>query len=249
MTNLAVYGPAPVGAEVPWKGITARWSALGLSEQPYLYGEVRLAGREIDNLLVLQPVVLFSRRPPEAEGLFRKPTQLTVGIDLKGLDATKTIGSHLILLKDLEGTPTLIYGAATKGLASGWSAMPKPPGEPSKGSNDLEAGPFTAAVTFTSSSDGTLFGKTLSSTLKAQKDDLAKALTPETQAQKDAEHQKAIAAAFDAVGVVLDAQAALDKATDATRPRLALALQKAQYLANLQLQAAGLAPRYNVSGP
>lgn len=243
------YGPAPSGSEPAWKRLAARWSALGLSEAPHLYGEIRIVGREADNLILLQPVVLFARRLPEAEGLFRKPTRLAIGIDLRGIGADTNLASQIIELPEVASGPILIRQNATRGLASGWAVLPAPPREPSKSSKDVEAGAFTAFVSFTSASDGTLFGKTVASTFKAQKDELTTVLTPQSKAQKAEEQQRAIAAAFDAVAAVLDAQVALDTATEATKPRLALDLQKAQYIANLRLQAAGLPPRYAVNGP
>lgn len=243
------FGPTPSGSEQAWQRLGGRWSTLGFSEVPYLYGEIRLVSREADNLMLLQPVVLFARHPPEAQGFFRKPTRLAVGIDLKALGADANLASQLIELPEVASSPILIRQNATIGLASAWTVLPTPPKEPPKSSKDVEAGAFTAFVTFTSASDGTLFGKVLTSTFKAQKDELTAALTPQSKMQRADEQQKAIASAFDAVAAVLDAQAELDKATDQTKPRLALDLQKAQYIANLKLQAAGLPARYSVSGP
>ena len=242
------YGVGPVGAEVPWKKINTRWAKLGFAEQPYLYGEVRVTPRTSDNLIVLQPVVLFARRPPEALGFMRKSTRLAIALDLKALGADTNLATQLIELPDVAEGPILIRGGtATKGLASGWASLPVPPKDNPK--KESGASPFTALVTFTSSSDGTLFGKVLASTFKSQKEELAAALTPKTKVQRAEEQQKAMSEAFDAIGAVLDAQAALDKATDATKAKLSLDLQKAQYLANLKLQAAGLPQRYEVAGP
>ena len=223
---------------------------LGLIEQPYLYGEIRITTRPTDNLLVLQPVVLFARKPPEAGGIFRQSTRLAVALDLKALGADSNLASQLIELPDVSGGPMLVRGpTATLGLASAWGTIPAPPKDPAK-EDEREAGPFTAHVVFTSASDGTLFSKVLASTFKSQKDDLAAALTPESKAQRAQAQQTAVSDAFDAVSVVLSAQADLDKASDQdNKPKLALVLQKAQYLANLKLQAAGLPPRYAVTGP
>jgi hypothetical protein len=94
--------------------------------------------------------------------------------------------------------------------------------------------PFTAHVVLTSASDGTPFAKALSASFKAQKEDLAAALTPDTKAQRTSAQQKAISDAFDVEEGVFSA---------------VVELKKAQYLAYLKLKAAGLTPRYNVSGP
>jgi hypothetical protein len=248
--DLGRYGVGPAGSEAEWSAIVKRWAQLGLVEQPYLYGEVRLLGRAADNLLVMQPVVLFARSLPETTSLFRKPTKTLVAIDLKPVGEDASIATQLLELPNAGSGSILIRGGgATKGLASAWAALPAAPNEPPKDGKDVEAGPFTAVVTFTSSSDGTLFGKTMASTFKAQKEDLVAALTPEGKAQKAENRRKATEEAFDAVAAVLDAKATLDKADEKTKPRLELDLRKAQYLANLKLQAAGLPARYPVTGP
>lgn len=229
--------------------LSAKWRQLGFIEQPYLYGEMRLVPRRNDNAFYIQPVLLFARTQPEATGIFRRSTRLLVAVDLRGIGSDSTFGTHSIEVPEVNKGSILLSGTALRGLASSWGSMPKPVSD-KQVAGELSAGPFSAIVAFTSDSDGTLFGKTLASTFKAEKDSLVTALTPRTKEQRAAEEEKEVTTAFDAVAGVMKAQGALDAENDPTRkPQLELELRKAQYLADLRLQAAGLPKRYNVSGP
>lgn len=245
----ADYGASPQGVELAWETLTTRWAELAFSEQPYLYGEVRLSISDFDNTVVLQPVVLFARRPPEAQGFGRKTTRLAVALDLRGLSSSSVVATHTFELPDVSDGAVLVRGrGATKGLSSAWSTLPPPPSQAAK-PEETKAGAFNALVTFTSTSDGTLIGKTISSAWNTHKEELVEALTPTSKAQKSAIQQQAVVDAFDAVSEVLSAQEKLDAAEAAQKPKLALEVQKAQYLADHKLQAAGLPARYGVSGP
>lgn len=250
-TDIARYGGGPVGSESEWAAIASRWAALGLVEQPYLYGEVQLMAAQGYNLMRMQPVVLYARTQPEAGRWFHKATKLAVAVDLKALGADAALGTQLLTFPDVGGAPVLIRGgAATMGLSSGWVALPAQPTEAAdKDAKNYNGTPFSALVAFTSASDGSEFGKALASAFKAQKDDIVAAVTPQSKSQKAEAQQKANEAVFDAIAAVLDAQSAVDKATDKEKPRLEVDLKKAQYLANLKLQAAGLPARYPVNGP
>lgn len=239
-----------VAAQQPeWKRMLQRWSELGFTEQPYLYGEVRFAFNETDNTMVLQPVVLFARRPPEGRGIFREVSRIAVAIDLKSLSQDKVFATHLIELPDVSQGAVLVQGAtATSGLASAWASIPPPPAERAK-ARERSGSPFSALVTFTTTSDGTLFGKTVAATLKAQNDELISSITPQSRQERDAKQEKAISDAFDAIAEVLDAEKSLAEATDLDKPKAQNALSKAKYLANAKLAAAGLPPKYSTSSP
>lgn len=245
----ATYGVGSAGEENAYRAIAARWAQLGFLEQPHLYGEVRLATRGSDSAIVLQPVVLFVRKPAEGRGLFRQVSKMAVAIDVKPLSSDGVIATHKIELPDVRNAAVLIRGLqGTSGLASAWAALPAAPTEPAKPRENTRI-PFTALVTFTTTTDGTLFGKAVADSFKGQKEELATALTPSTKAQRQADHEKAIGEAFDAVAKVLEAEKALNEGSDADKPELAVKLQKEKYLANLKFATAGLPPRYDVAGP
>lgn len=244
----ADYGSAPRGQEKEWETLTARWAELGFTEQPYLYGEVRLATSPISNVLTLEPVVLFARRSPDATGFLRNATSLIASIDLKSFGSEKGVGTHLIEFPDVGDGPILIRGASTRGLGSELIGMPEPPQEMPR-AGDVEAGLFGATVTFTSTSDATFFGKVAASAFEAQKGELKTALLPSNKAEQAKAKEEAIKTAFGAVADVFDAQNALAAAADDAKVKAALLLQKAQYIANLRLHEAGLPARYVISGP
>ncbi|MBS2010548.1 MAG: hypothetical protein JST01_26090 [Cyanobacteria bacterium SZAS TMP-1] len=249
ITNVDFYGASPAGEESAWGAISRRWAKLGFVEQPYLYGEVRLVHREYDNTMVLQPVVLFARKPREGRGFLRDVSRLAVALDIKALSPERTVATHTIELPDVSSGAVLVRGTSgTTGLASAWATMPAAPSEAAR-PREKNSGPFTALVTFTSTTDGTLFGKTVAATFKAQKEELVTALTPVPKKEREANEQAAMTAAFDAVAAVLEAQKTLDAAEEADKPKLAVELLKAKYLANLKLNAAGLPSRYVVAGP
>lgn len=244
------FGAPTHSSDVMWKGVTSRWEKLGFTEQPFLYGEVRFTTLGSDNLMVIQPVVLFARRPPEATGFFRKAIRLAVTLDIKEHGAESNLATHLIELPDVSDGPILIQGEnSTKGLASGWISLPSPPKAVAGDDGPLESVPYTALVTFASTSDGTLFGKVVANTFKSQEAELVTAVTPQSKSQKAAEREKAITDAFDAVRDVLRAQTEWNKASEDARAELGLEVHKAMYLANLRLLAAGLPPRFPVDGP
>lgn len=247
--NFGVYGASPAGEESAWSAITNRWAKLGFVEQPYLYGEIRLAHREFDNTMVLQPVVLYARKPREARGFLRDVSRLAIALDIKTLSPERTIATHMVELPDVSNGAVLVRGtSATTGLASAWATLPAAPSEAAR-PRETRSGPFNALVTFTSTTDGTLIGKTLAATFKAQKEDLVVALTPAPKKEREADDQTAMTAAFDAVAAVLEAQKALDAADEIDKPKLSVQLLKVKYLANLKLNAAGLPSRYVVAGP
>jgi hypothetical protein len=243
------YGEPPKDSERKWKDIAARWAQLGLVDQPYVYGEIRIHGHATDNALVLQPLVLFARPLPGAAGFFRETKKLSVALDLKLLGATNVLATHSIEFPEVADGATLVRGESAKGLASAWAALPAKPTFAPKGTETAST-PFSALVTFTNTTDGTLFGKTLASTFAAQKSDLILALSPKTNAEKDAAEQKAMSNAFDAIADVDDAKKALDTSTvEADKPKLLTLFKKAQYLANMKLLAAGLPARFDVAAP
>ena len=230
-------------------GLDDKWRQLGLDGQPFIYGEVLISTRVADNSSYLQPVVLFARRLPEARGFLRKATRLMLAVDLKALGADKPFASHSIEFPDVNERGVLVRGLATAGLSSNWFGLPAPPKEAPAG-KQTKAGPYAALVTLTSSSDSTLFGKSVTAAFKAEKDNLTTALIPKSDADSAAAAQKLTTDAFDALSLVADAQYALDKETeDAKKDKLRVALRKTQYLADIKLLAAGLPARYNVSGP
>lgn len=242
------YGGGTIAITPEWKALASRWGSLGFVERPYLYGEVRLAVRRYDSTAYLQPVVLFATQPPEARGLFRKATRMVVALDIKPLGADSAVATHAIELPEANDGPVLVRGLAANSMSSAWANLPPAPTDGPVGSQ-TSAAPFTALVSFTVSSDGTLMGKTLASTFKDQQDELRAALLPKPKAQRESEREDAIKAAFDAVADVLSAEAALAAGNAASKPQLVLAVKKAQFLANQRLRAAGLPSRYDVSGP
>jgi hypothetical protein len=243
------YGAPPQDSESQWKDIAARWAQLGLVDQPYVYGEIRINGNASDNALVLQPVVLFARPLPGAAGFLRETKKLSVALDLKVLAATNVMATHSIEFPEVSDGGILVRGESAKGLASAWAALPAAPTFAPKGTETAST-PYSALVTFTNTTDGTLFGKTLASTFTAQKADLILALSPKTKAEKEAAEQSAMSNAFDAIAAVDDAQKALNTSTvKADEPKLLTLLKKAQYLANMKLLAAGLPARFDVAAP
>lgn len=236
------------------ESLTSRWRSMAFLEAPYAYGEVLLTIDAKNNVLGLDPVLLYGRRSPESQGFWRKAGALSVAIDLSSLGSDTPFAAHVVDLPDFNDRPVLLRNASSQGLGSGWHAMPAAPSAPPKFAEGepkvAGAGHFTARVTLSSASSASLIGEALATTLKDQKDGLVDAITPKTRAERELLQDTAIRAAFDAVAAVLEADEALAANTDTAKTaKLRLAQQKAQYLADIKLQAAGLPARYGVTAP
>lgn len=174
---------------------------------------------------------------------------MLVGIDLKPLQDDKTFLSLALEVPSVEEGAVFIQGEnAITGYQSAWGSMP-PPRETPPALGEKTSTPFTSVVTFTSTTDGTLFGKAFTESFKGQKDNLVTALLPKSSDEKAQSSDKAIEAVFNALALVLEAEKTLAMAAEADKPKRALELRKAQWEADNKLKAARLQPRFNVTGP
>lgn len=246
--NSSAFGSAPEGQEDDWSSLQERWKNLGLIEQPYAYGELRISYSASGNLATIQPVLLFVRTPKEAHSLFRETTNLAISLDIKNVSTNGAIINYILELPRPNKDAIFLRGVSTLGLGSGWYSYPASPADIPK-PNEQFSTPFNSIVTFTSTTDGTLFAKAAASAFKSQREEIVAALTPKTETDKNAEKQKVMLAAFDALAGVAEAEKNLNTAEDIDKPKRAVELAKSKYLADRKLIEAGLPPKYTSTAP
>lgn len=233
--------------------LAERWRTMAFSQPAIVYGEILISLDEKTNLSSLDPVVLYARKPPEAGGFWRKVDTMTVAVDLAAIDSDRPFATHLIEVPNVNDRPILLRDRATVGLGSGYFTSPATPVDAAKVSalgGPTFGGPFNVLVTLKSETSATALARAVASTFKDEKQKLTDVLTPTSGAERAQQQQAAVAAAFDAVSAVLEAERALAANEDKTKvDGLKNEAQKAKYLADLKLRAAGLPARYNVSGP